>query len=119
MKKIRVLLADDHTLMRRGLRLIVEQQPDLVVGGAFGEGLTGRRGTVRPDESGVIRGRTMNRLYYVKGSSDFDFLGLGFLATCLDGDLHSILHRIFERHLDSEQAVLVGRFGFVRFHRPT
>jgi two-component system, NarL family, response regulator NreC len=31
MKKIRVLLADDHTLMRRGLRLIVEQQPDLSV----------------------------------------------------------------------------------------
>jgi len=31
MKKIRILLADDHTLIRRGLRLIVEQQPDLVV----------------------------------------------------------------------------------------
>jgi len=31
MKKTRILLADDHTLIRRGLRLIVEQQPDLVV----------------------------------------------------------------------------------------
>ncbi|HEY3121650.1 MAG TPA: hypothetical protein VGL15_13560, partial [Vicinamibacteria bacterium] len=41
----------------------------------------------------------------------FDFLGRGFRATCFDGDLHSILHRIFERHLDSEQAVLVDRFG--------
>jgi DNA-binding NarL/FixJ family response regulator len=38
MKKIRVLLADDHTLMRRGLRLIVEQQPDLVVVGEAGDG---------------------------------------------------------------------------------
>jgi DNA-binding NarL/FixJ family response regulator len=38
MKKIRVLLADDHTLMRRGLRLIVEQQPDLVVAGEAEDG---------------------------------------------------------------------------------
>ena len=50
---------------------------------------------------------------------NFDCFGLGFRATCFDGDLHSIFHRIFEGHLDSEQAVLVGRFGFVRFHRPT
>jgi hypothetical protein len=49
----------------------------------------------------------------------FDLLDLGFRATCFDGDLHSILHRIFEGHLDSEQAVVVGRFGFVRFHRPS
>jgi two-component system response regulator NreC len=38
MKKIRVLLADDHTLMRRGLRLIVEQQPDLSVVGEAEDG---------------------------------------------------------------------------------
>jgi len=38
MKKIRVLLADDHTLMRRGLRLIVEQQVDLVVVGEAEDG---------------------------------------------------------------------------------
>ena len=38
MKRIRVLLADDHTLMRRGLRLIVEQQPDLVVVGEAEDG---------------------------------------------------------------------------------
>jgi len=51
MKKIRVLLADDHTLMRRGLRLIVEQQPDLVV---VGEAEDGRQAvalsaSVKPD----------------------------------------------------------------------
>jgi two-component system response regulator NreC len=31
--KIRVLLADDHTLIRAGLRLVVEQQPDFAVAG--------------------------------------------------------------------------------------
>jgi two-component system response regulator NreC len=40
MRKIRVLLADDHNLMRRGLRLMVEQQPDLVV---LGEAEDGRQ----------------------------------------------------------------------------
>ena len=28
---IRILLADDHTLVRRGVRLILEQEPDLSV----------------------------------------------------------------------------------------
>ncbi len=54
-----------------------------------------------------------------QGSFTFDCFGLGFRATCFDDDLHSIFHRIFEGHLDSEQAVLVGRFGFVRLNRPT
>jgi two-component system, NarL family, response regulator NreC len=39
MSKVRILLADDHTLIRRGLRLVIEQQPDLVV---VGEGSDGR-----------------------------------------------------------------------------
>jgi two-component system response regulator NreC len=51
MKKIRVLLADDHNLMRRGLRLVVEQQPDLEV---VGEAEDGRQAvalsvSLRPD----------------------------------------------------------------------
>jgi hypothetical protein len=63
------------------------------------------------------------RIMYLAGiasrSLTFDWLGLGFRATCFDGDLHGTFHRIFEGHLDSEQSVLVGRFSFVRFHRPT
>jgi two-component system response regulator NreC len=31
MNKIRVLLADDHTVMRKGLRLLLERQPNLAV----------------------------------------------------------------------------------------
>jgi two-component system, NarL family, response regulator NreC len=38
MRKIRVLLADDHNLVRGGLRLVVEQQPDLVVVAEAGDG---------------------------------------------------------------------------------
>jgi two-component system response regulator NreC len=38
MQKIRVLLADDHNLIRHGLRLVIEQQPDLIVVGEAGDG---------------------------------------------------------------------------------
>ncbi len=58
----------------------------------------------------VGRSGVLNRLSFAKfPSSD----------TCFDANFHSIFHRIFEGHLDSEQPVLVSRFGFVRFHRPT
>src|ERR1700720_4467307 len=66
--------------------------------------------------------RTFRIMYLARIASrsfTFDCFGLGFRATCFDGDLHGTFHRIFEGHLDSEQSVLVGRFGFVRFHRPT
>jgi two-component system, NarL family, response regulator NreC len=38
MKKIRILLADDHTLILAGLRLTIEQHADLVVVGEAGDG---------------------------------------------------------------------------------
>lgn len=51
MRKIRILLADDHTLIRGGLRLIIEQHPDLSV---VGEAEDGRQAvalaaTLKPD----------------------------------------------------------------------
>ena len=33
MNKIRVLLADDHNLIRAGLRRVVESQPEFIVAG--------------------------------------------------------------------------------------
>lgn len=38
MKKLRILLADDHNLIRAGLRLVVEQQPDFMVAGEADNG---------------------------------------------------------------------------------
>src|SRR3984893_3194456 len=38
MRKTRVLLADDHQLMRSGLRLMLEREPDLTVVGEAGDG---------------------------------------------------------------------------------
>ncbi|HWB97127.1 MAG TPA: response regulator transcription factor [Bryobacteraceae bacterium] len=38
MSKIRILLADDHTVMRKGLRLLLERQPNLSVVGEASDG---------------------------------------------------------------------------------
>ena len=38
MRQIRVLLADDHTLIRAGLRLVVEQRPEFAVVGEAADG---------------------------------------------------------------------------------
>ena len=38
MNPIRILLADDHKLIRAGLRLVVDQQPDLSVVGEADDG---------------------------------------------------------------------------------
>src|SRR2546428_13965983 len=51
MKKVRILLADDHTVMRAGLRALLERQPNLEV---VGEAENGRQtvqlsASLRPD----------------------------------------------------------------------
>jgi DNA-binding NarL/FixJ family response regulator len=40
MKKIRILLADDHAVLRAGIRALLEAQPDLEVIGEAGDGQT-------------------------------------------------------------------------------
>jgi two-component system, NarL family, response regulator NreC len=51
MRKIRIVLADDHQLMRSGLRLVIEQQPDLSVVGEAGDGreAVALANSLRPD----------------------------------------------------------------------
>ncbi|HEY2770621.1 MAG TPA: response regulator transcription factor, partial [Solirubrobacteraceae bacterium] len=36
--KTRILIADDHALVRRGLRLVLDAEPDLEVVGETGDG---------------------------------------------------------------------------------
>ena len=51
MKKIRVLLADDHKMIRAGLRLVLEQQPDVIVAGEADDGreAVALAGELKPD----------------------------------------------------------------------
>ena len=43
MKKLRVFLADDHAIVREGLKLLVNSQPDMAVIGEAGDGATAWR----------------------------------------------------------------------------
>jgi DNA-binding NarL/FixJ family response regulator len=51
MSKLRILLADDHTVVRAGLRSLLEQQPDLEVVGEAGDGRRAVElaGSLQPD----------------------------------------------------------------------
>jgi two-component system response regulator NreC len=51
MSKIKVLLADDHTLMRQGMRRLLESEEDIEVVAEAGDGLESvhRAGELRPD----------------------------------------------------------------------
>ena len=53
MKKLRILLADDHKMVREGLRLLIDAQPDMQV---VGEAATGREvlGQVRELKPDVV-----------------------------------------------------------------
>ena len=47
MKKLRILLADDHKIVREGLRLLINSQPDMQV---VGEAANGREVLVKARE---------------------------------------------------------------------
>ncbi|HVM97715.1 MAG TPA: response regulator transcription factor [Candidatus Acidoferrales bacterium] len=51
MKRVRVLLVDDHTVVRRGLRRILESVPDIEVVGEVGDGAAavGAASSLSPD----------------------------------------------------------------------
>src|ERR1700756_2029336 len=51
MDQIRILLADDHNVLRDGLRLLLERQPDMVVVGEAADGRETVRlaSEIRPD----------------------------------------------------------------------
>jgi two-component system, NarL family, response regulator DevR len=48
---VRVMIVDDHEIVRTGLRMVIEMEPDIVVAGeaASGEEFLRRIGTMRPD----------------------------------------------------------------------
>jgi len=53
--RTRILLADDHTVVRRGLRMVLEAQPDLTVVAEAGDGIEAvERGLREPVDLAVI-----------------------------------------------------------------
>jgi DNA-binding NarL/FixJ family response regulator len=60
--KIRILLADDHAMMRRGLRMVLDSQPDLEVVDEVGDGAQALERALQPDVDLAILDVTMPRM---------------------------------------------------------
>lgn len=60
--KIRILLADDHALVRRGLRMVLDSQPDLEVVDEVGDGAQAVERAVQGDVDLAILDVTMPRM---------------------------------------------------------
>jgi DNA-binding NarL/FixJ family response regulator len=60
--KTRILLADDHAVVRRGLRLVLEMQPDLEVVDEVGDGAAAVVRALRDDVDLAIMDITMPRM---------------------------------------------------------
>ena len=59
--KIRILVADDHALVRRGLRMVLDSQPDLQVVAEVGDGAQAVERALHPDVDLAILDVTMPR----------------------------------------------------------
>jgi DNA-binding NarL/FixJ family response regulator len=59
---IRILLADDHAVVRRGLRLVLETEPDLRVVSEVGDGAEAVRQAMRDDVDLAVLDLTMPRM---------------------------------------------------------
>ncbi|MDQ3648660.1 MAG: response regulator transcription factor [Actinomycetota bacterium] len=60
--KTRILLADDHTVVRRGLRLVLDTEPDLEVVAEVGDGAQAVARALDPDVDLAVLDITMPRL---------------------------------------------------------
>jgi len=60
--KTRILLADDHAVVRRGLRLVLEAQPDLEVVAEVGDGAEAVRRGLQEDVDLAVIDITMPRM---------------------------------------------------------
>jgi DNA-binding NarL/FixJ family response regulator len=60
--KARILLADDHAVVRRGLRMVLEDQPDLEVVAEAGDGLEAVQAALAIDSDLAILDVTMPRM---------------------------------------------------------
>jgi DNA-binding NarL/FixJ family response regulator len=60
--KTRILLADDHAVVRRGLRMVLEAEPDLEVVGEAGDGIDAIRAALASDIDLAILDVTMPRM---------------------------------------------------------
>jgi DNA-binding NarL/FixJ family response regulator len=90
MKKLRILLADDHAMVREGLRLLINSQPHLQVIGEAGDGREALRKAreLKPDI--VVMDLTMPELNGLQATENLvaDVPGIKVIALTVHEDAH-------------------------------
>jgi DNA-binding NarL/FixJ family response regulator len=70
--KTRILLADDHAVVRRGLRLVLDGEPDLEVVGEAGDGSEAIRRALEPDVDLAVLDVSMPRMTGLQAAAELN-----------------------------------------------
>jgi len=62
MENLKIVLAEDHRILREGLKRLIDEQPDMEVVGEAGDGLEAWKKTVELDPAVVLMDVSMPRL---------------------------------------------------------
>lgn len=96
MKKLRILLADDHAMVREGLRLLINSQPDQRVVAEAGDGseVFQRARELRPDL--VLMDLSLPKLNSLKATEKIkaNLPGIKVIALSMHEDVHYMLQLI-------------------------
>lgn len=103
-KKIRVLLAEDHTLVRQGFRRILEDDPGMVVVGEAGTGLAAieQFRTLRPDV--VVMDLSMPELGGLEASAEI---------LKIDPQAKILILSMYSNEAYVQKALEIGALGYV------
>jgi DNA-binding NarL/FixJ family response regulator len=102
--KIRILLADDHALVRRGLRMVLDSQPDLEVVAEVGDGAQAVQRALLPDVDLAILDVTMPRMTGLAAARE-----LG----CRRPELRVLILSMHENEQFLYEALKAGASGYV------
>ncbi|MDH3392465.1 MAG: response regulator transcription factor [Desulfobulbaceae bacterium] len=104
MEKLTIAIADDHAIVRKGVRQLIEEQPDMevVAESPDGHGLLKKVKTLRPDV--VILDISMPKLS-----------GLELIKLVKDGSPNSrvIILSMYKKEAYAHQALKLGAMGYV------